>query len=176
MVDIETASTRNNAAILQIGACTFDELDVFLVSVPLESYELHTEFDISERTVAWWNSQEKAAKDALKLNLRDDINTALSDFMRWLNNCGFTPDRSGLPSIWANPPQFDLTILRSAYHAADMKPPWHYRQERCCRTLWREFPELKVKVNDEGLIKHRADHDAIRQARGMRAMLEKLKS
>jgi hypothetical protein len=38
MLDIETLATRNDAAIIQIGACTFDEKSTFIVSVDQDFY------------------------------------------------------------------------------------------------------------------------------------------
>ena len=174
MVDIETMSSWPTAAVIQIGACTFDESSLFLVSVvstfydnvPLERYH------IDPKTVKWWSEQSEEAKASLNMNLVDTPHEALSLFDEWLRSVGFTATREGRPGIWANPPNFDLTILRNAYRVENRRTPWHYRQERCCRTLWREFGDLvPVDPSDDDLIKHRADHDAVRQARSANKIL-----
>lgn len=178
MVDIETLSSFNNAAIIQIGACVLDDGSwPFLASVSRKLYHGDPRFGVDLSTVKWWDSQPDAAKDSLRLNRCKSVHRMLNVFANWLGDVGFRYSHDGQPGIWANPPQFDLTILRHAYQAHGLSVPWHYRQERCARTLWRSFghlveEEMAPDVSD--LIKHRADHDAIRQARGVRAILESL--
>lgn len=175
MVDIETYSTENEAAIVQIGACTFDESETFLMSVDHTCYDF-SPYNVSRETVKWWGEQSQEAQDSLEINKVDTIGEALDAFADWLVSVGLTPRYDGQPGIWANPPQFDLTILRHAFHVEGIKVPWHYRQERCARTVYREFKDwMPVEAKDEDLIAHRADHDAIRQARSISRTLNAIK-
>ncbi len=67
MVDLETLATTPNAAILTIGAVTFNPngyevYDEFYARVDTESIEpLDTYID--DGTVKWWSDQDKAAQD-----------------------------------------------------------------------------------------------------------------
>ncbi len=172
MIDIETLATNTNAAIIQIGACTFDEKHIFLGSVASEHYfESKHDFTVMNKTVEWWESQSEDAKNALRINLEPDLAVLLDKFILWFDHAGFKYSKSGKPGVWANPPQFDLSIIRNALEAHNKPVPWHYRQERCARTIWREFRHKTGKTISEGLIKHRADHDAMRQARSIAAIL-----
>lgn len=181
MVDIETYSTKPNAALIQIGACTFDEKDTFLVSIDPDYYGPYTydsdpDFHIDPKTVAWWGTQSQEAQDSLSLHLVDTPKEALALFTAWIRSTGFRPNYSGRPTIWANPPQFDLVILRNAMDHCSMDYPWHYRQERCARTIGREFNTFAVgDESRDGLIAHRADHDAIAQARWVKSIYRGLR-
>lgn len=176
MIDIETLATRNDAAILSIGACKFDLAtgmvsDPFLVSIDPESYEGQTNFHLCPKTQAWWKSQGKAAQDALKINQVATIYIALDRMTEWFETSDFVKSyKFGGDRIWANPPQFDLSIIRHAASKAygnDNDVPWHYRQEMCMRTLCHLNHDIDTHALPEQcstLVKHRADHDAIRQA------------
>lgn len=179
MIDIETLATRNDAAIISIGACKFDlgtgmVSDPFLVSIEATSYEyngLEPEFYVDPETQAWWGKQGQEAKDALTINLVPSIYIALDRMNEWFEDSGFKKQyKHGGDRVWANPPQFDLSILRHAaskVYGRDNDVPWHYRQECDMRTLCHlncTVDTYDLPKSCDGLVKHRADHDAIRQA------------
>ena len=189
MIDLETYSTRSNAAIVSIGACTFHldgsgvheagEHESFIVGINPESYDSipTTTFHEDARTIAWWAKQPKAARDSLKINLVQTLPLAMDKLYAWFEDVGFIKSSSPYSvtdsKVWANPTSFDLVILQNAavftYGDADQLP-WHFRQEMCGRTHSALFRQLRDQAYrsgaiGEGLIKHRADHDAIRQAR-----------
>ena len=193
MIEIETLSSASNAAIVSIGACMFDMTkgadyadpeDSFLVGIDPEYYTAENtssvDFDISARTVKWWSQQSDAAKASLKINQMTDLKQALEHLGVWLFNKGFekdnTPYEKGAARVWAMPSQFDLVILRNAakhVYGSTNDVPWHYRQETDARTYMWTFGDLEALAQQgrksngvlSGLIKHRADHDAVRQAR-----------
>ncbi len=187
MVDIETLSTRSNAAIVSIGACLFnpeleeDEpcagvLDSFIVGVNPDYYYTGR-FHVDPKTESWWKRQSKEARAGLKINMASTLPLAMDKFTTWIEEQDFVktdmPWKDGSARVWANPPQFDLVILRNAAqhtYGSTNDVPWHYRQETCCRTLAYLNPEQARVARDtplitNGLVAHRADHDAIRQAR-----------
>jgi len=177
MIDIETLATRNDAAIISIGACKFDLAtgmvsDPFLVSIDPDSYDVdNCPFYLCSETQAWWKKQGKEAQAALKINQVPTIYIALDRMTEWFEDCGFVKGyQFGGDRLWANPPQFDLSILRHAASKAygnDNDVPWHYRQEMDMRTLCHlnhDVNTYDLPAACELLVKHRADHDAIRQA------------
>ena len=161
--------------------------DAFIVGIHPEYYNLRcsagysfTDFDVSERTVKWWAEQSDEAKASLEINQMSNIIDAMDHFYVWLNEQGFEKDNNpsgpGASRIWAYPPSFDLVILRhaAAYCYGDSNDvPWHYRQETCARTHAWIFTDIAKAAHQgrktngllAGLTKHRADHDAVRQAR-----------
>lgn len=183
MIDIETLATRSDAAIVQIGAVAFENGAILgeplLVSIAPEFYEQNREFHVSDQTKAWWAKQSKAARDSLNINKVATVYIALDRMREWFEEIGFNPKKD---EVWANGPQFDLSILRYAASKAygdDNQVPWHYRQERDCRTLtalagWVDAEELGDA--GLGLVGHRADHDAIKQALRVSVQLDRIKT
>ncbi len=196
MVDIETYGMPPNGALLQIGACAFERdrqqaveeliVDSFVVSVSRKYYDRLAEdsdWRVDEKTVAWWDMQSDAAKDALELNVVSSPREALQKFADWMKSVGFEKEHKNsqmVPQVWANPPTFDLAILNYGFDLCKMARPWSYRQEKDARTaFWwhnnRQGISL-VKEELEGLIAHRGDHDAIRQARILQHCFAKVPS
>lgn len=71
--------------------------------------------------------------------------------------------------VWANPPQFDLIILRHLFDECGVKCPWHYRVERDFRTLKGHAHQLNIDYQPAyaNIDKHDALSDAIAQARAV---------
>ena len=168
MVDLETMSTHDNAAIVSIGAVKFwlnvtqdvftpDQL--FHVQVDLASSQ-EAGLDIDADTVMFWLEQSKAAQESIMRGI--DLKQALEAFSRWFPKDAF---------IFAHGAMFDLTILRSAYKAVNLPHPTGFRKEMCYRTLkaMTDVPPVKV----EGLTQHNALHDSMVQTRHLMAILEK---
>lgn len=192
MLDIETLATRSDAAILSIGGVVFslgknaklagtEPESSFLVSVDRDFY-LKNEFPeyyVDPNTVEWWRTQGDAAQEALSLNQVATPGDALDKMERWFGLVGFqrTFHMDG-DRVWANPCQFDLVILRNAAsieRTSDNDVPWHFRQETCMRTVFWMNNDMPRRERDEDLVAHRADHDAIAQARALQDFYKVLK-
>jgi hypothetical protein len=176
-IDIETLSTKPNALITQIGACAFDRnsgaIDerVFLANCQyVDPWPSDLDYHVDPSTALWWIMQSEEARMSLSKPEPRPIGDALNDLSNWMRQVGFVSQhRSITMRVWANAPTFDLTILRYALAKNGLHCPWHYRQEHCMRTVCTLARELidgdPITVSEEGLVAHRADHDAIRQAR-----------
>jgi hypothetical protein len=173
MIDIETYATSNSVdgrppQIVQIGAAytVGDGImldDTFLASVADTD---DPRFCQDPDTLDWWDKQSVDAQESLTLNLEADIWAVLDKFQFWLGARGFTKNQKQW-TVWANPPAFDLVHINSACKVVGREPIWHYRQERCVRTIYNEFRPTRILDVPEGLVAHRADHDAIRQMVGL---------
>ncbi len=136
MIDIETMATSNKAAIMSIGAVTFDEKTAptregFYCTIKLGDIG-NEHREINPDTVMWWLSQEKEAQSAL---IDEKHRTTLRDA---LNNLGvYVVKNLKKDSIWANGASFDLGILRHAFEQHNWDVPWRYNQECCMRSLRR---------------------------------------
>ena len=135
MLDIETMSNKNNAAIIQIGAVQFNPYTgvcgaEFNVNVDITSCLLMG-LEVNMETVAWWMKQSDAAKAALTSGKKETIQKSLVDFSAWMTdlNCKYGP------FVWGNGSNFDNVIVTNAYEACQLKRPWHYRNDRDVRTL-----------------------------------------
>ena len=144
MVDLETMSTRPEAAIVAVGACTFDHPGVarerFYQTVDIESSQ----------------------SQVLRL------------FARWLLAVyRVTDDSYKIPreaTVWGNGAAFDNVILTSAYRNCNLPLPWTHKQDACYRTLTLEFPGVPKPVRDESL-SHNALADAVAQAEHAEAIM-----
>ncbi len=168
MVDLETLSTENNAAILSIGAVYFDIKtgDIgtkFYVNIDLQSC-LDVGLEISGTTVEWWLNQDPKAIDAL-LSDKHNIHNALYMFRAFFEPGAY---------IWGNSARFDLGILANAYAAIGTKIPWSFRNERCFRTFSGLMPSVRNSMQFEGT-KHNAIDDCINQIRVATEIYNKLK-
>src|ERR1035437_5938474 len=105
MLDLETMSTRANAAIVSIGAVkfTFESgmTDEFLINVdPISCHKKGLHIDPS--TIEWWKTQPKEAMDAWKQNPQDII-YALEELNLFI---GSTPKQL----VWCQGASFDFPI------------------------------------------------------------------
>ena len=170
MLDLETLSSRNNAAIVAIGAVRFD----------LETFQLGEEFykvvdpsscqklklHIDARTVIWWMNQSEEAREIFSDRVKkDNIKNALAEFSY------FVRESDPNPLIWGNGATFDNVIIRTAYEMCNFPIPWSHRQNVCYRTIRKMFPHERV---EEGVL-HNALQDAKNQAQTMIQIFRDLK-
>lgn len=141
MLDIETMSTQNSAAMLQIAAVEFDILTgetgkEFNVNVNLQSC-LDCGLTMEASTVMWWMQQSDEARKSLiktnPLHLKD----ALIEFSKFCTK---------EYEVWGNSARFDCGILQNAYNVCGMEIPWDFRKERCVRTLLSFNPSAKKET------------------------------
>lgn len=189
MVDLETLGQVPGCAILSIGATTFDHeasgssslmvserrrFHQLIVAASNDRYGLKAD----PETVKWWESQPAEVramtydictdpKFAIRLRRQSaadplELPDALMEFSRFINNLQDTYN-CGV-EVWGNGASFDIAILNVAYAAIQQPKPWHYRKERCYRTLHYLFPQIEAGPWPEFLTKHRAVDDAIYQA------------
>jgi hypothetical protein len=133
MVDLETLSTRYNAAILAIGAVKFSPerrcYDNFYqaVKTPPEVEGFH----ISSDTLHWWTQQSEKAREVFTDPDAVDITLALKGFSVWALQDTDPKDIK----LWGNGASFDNAILSTAYELCDVVQPWKFYNDRCYRTV-----------------------------------------
>jgi hypothetical protein len=155
MIDLETYSTRSNAAIASIGAVKFEDgeiLDTFYCTIdPLTCKAAGLHFD--RETLEWWSKQNKEAQQALR---KDNIplEDALNKFTQWYGN-------KSLPT-WGNGAGFDNVLLENAYLAIGQKRPWKPWEDRCFRTMKNI---VNVPIDERQGVYHNALDDAIFQTK-----------
>jgi hypothetical protein len=167
MVDIETLSTREDAACIAIGAVTSDSPGVdhfFEVYMDIGLVPGHRD----SRTLAFWAAQDPIVRDKVfgGKSLPVDACKAFSNWYKLVR----------ADEIWANPPQFDLVILRNLFRQNDLEVPWHHTEERDFRTL-RHLARIKgidYQSAYEGIVKHNPLSDARCQALATEIIFNKL--
>lgn len=136
-IDLETLSTRPNAAILSIGAVQFDRDTgkigkTFYVEVDMDDAIKHGH--VSGSTLRWWMAQSDAAKSVFKDAPHDEprgnLHAALCRLKAFILSC--TDDAR----VWGNGPTADITWLDNAFASAGagMDQPWKFWNIRCVRT------------------------------------------
>lgn len=160
MIDIETLGTQPGCVIVSIGAVHFDERGLerdFYMSVDIESCQ-EAGLTIDANTLSWWLDQSSEAQKELQGG--HDLRETLLEYSLFHEG-----------NIWANAPTFDCSIVRYAYEAVDLEPPWRFWEERCYRTI----KELGLTLSiPHGGIEHNALDDAKAQAEAASAALRKL--
>lgn len=171
MLDLETLSSKNNAAIVAIGAVEFDPMSnelgekLHLLVNPDGVEELG--FHISGSTFLWWLGQSEEARAAIiKAGGAADIGYALTCFSNWVAEV--CPEGMYL---WGNGADFDNAILGNAYKVMCRKQPWSYGKNRCFRTMKGIFQNLEPERQG---VHHNALDDACHQARWLQAIFKKL--
>ena len=194
MLDLETLSTKPNAAILSMGAVTFDSLwdgselsdescrrreciASFYANVDVDSC-LSVGMHVEGRTLAWWLQQSREASEAFKDPAPDHISIVLQRFAGWWTaNLGTRAD----VRVWSHGAGFDIPILVNALEAVGRSVPFKYINHRDTRTLF----ELAEMSGSGSLYKieslknphpHHALHDAINQARKVQYCFKYLQS
>lgn len=179
MIDLETLSTRANACILTVGAIRFDlndsipfdgrwqdlpKDDVFYRRVDLESCK-RLGMDINERTVEWWKKQSDDARFEAFGGDREDIESVLSSFGKWVGDDS---------KVWSNGACFDIPILSEAYNAIHTPEPWKFWNVRDTRTIWdvAGINRWSLPKGDE----HHALGDCYRQVWGVQEAYSKIAS
>lgn len=173
MVDIETLGTVASAVIMSIGAVRFDlqtrqlEDKGFYASISIDS-NLAAGRQISEDTLLWWLGQPEAAKKVF-IEPKETLESALSNFADWYG----TGREAAKQNIWSNGADFDLPMMRHAYHLLDMEAPWAPYSGRCVRT-YKNLPGADRVPKPSAGVKHNALTDAINQAQHVCAIHEAL--
>jgi exodeoxyribonuclease VIII len=155
MLDIETLGHKPNAYIVAIGAVNF-KLKDGIVGEFYRAIKLVPDdrFSIDPQTVGWWLNQSENARKAL---FKDavHIHEALKDLSEFVKNT---------EGVWGNGATFDNVIIREAYTKVNIKCPWHFKKDKCYRTVINLYPKTPLIREGEH---HNALDDAKTQANHM---------
>lgn len=118
-------------------------------------------------TVDWWSKQSPEAQSAFENPV--DLWKACYSFRNWIWKISKPTERfenwepSSNIRIWANGPQFDVSMLQAVFDAVGLPVPWHYRAPRDFRTITDAAGMSYDEFCNYGDA-HNALHDAIAQA------------
>jgi hypothetical protein len=162
MVDLETLSSAPDAAIVAIGAVTFNDGSIPAKDFVRQTFSVVIDARSSQRlggridgeTVSWWLRQPELARMALLTEPKMTA-SAILDF------CGWVKAQSGAPRIWGNGANFDNVVLRQTFERAHINAPWEFRADRCYRTLKALRPDIPFEPYGTH---HNALDDAFAQA------------
>ena len=134
-LDLETYSTRPNAAVLAIGAVCVNLLgeEVSRIKILVNVRDATKHGHVDKATVEWWDSQ---SAEAIRLTFNDGerlmLVDALAKYYAWHKEQGT------VCGVWGNGSTADCAWLRSAYTAVSGEftagCPWDFWEERDVRT------------------------------------------
>ena len=169
MLDLETMDSGPNAAIVSIGAVTFDphsywiSEDTFYTDVDLAD-SMREGGTVSASTIKFWLTQAKAAQPSWTAS-QTSLTWALADLVTW--TAGVNPKHETL-RLWGHGATFDPVVLNSAFNACYIISPFDYRSARDTRTVF-EMAGLDFTKFPKTGTAHNALHDAITQTRAVQA-------
>lgn len=171
MLDIETLSTRVDAAIVSIAVLAFDPngdpRDLHSTHGSSHNWQekgwqrnILPELDshVDPETVRWWFTQPIQVRDQLLGTQR--LHGVLPDLAFFLEKAA--PD--GYERVWANGPAFDVAILDYWCDRLGLPRLFHFRKVRDLRTL-RDVAQHPYKKEDKSKNAHVALDDCYTQAR-----------
>lgn len=167
MIDLETLSTENDAAIIAIGVVEFDlervwDERLWLIDPVLSTGRRDT------ATIKWWHEQNPEVRLAMFSGVQSDYE-ALRDLWSHLNQ--FWENHW----IWAGPSTFDLAILKTRYQELGINYPINWRNQRDLTTLSRVAEQLGIDMSGDtfkGFVEHNPVSDSIKQARRAQIILK----
>jgi exodeoxyribonuclease VIII len=170
MIDLETLSSRKNAAVIQLAAVRFDPHKSGVEPGSFNAYVWHKTGHISISTIAWWMQQPNSQQMGRMLKeTGKPAAEVLLDFATWLGPPG------AIGGIWSHGASFDLAVLTSLYDDCSLRTPWEYKSERDTRSIfWLVGGAPDVKADD--LVKHEALSDCTYQVRQIQDAVSKLKA
>jgi hypothetical protein len=171
MLDLETLSTRTDAAIIQIAAIAFDivtgELGPRFNAYVREDAVIGQRVGhVDLRTVGWWMQQKFAPTLGAMLSSEDDaipLAEALGAFVEWFEENEALPPAEQI-CLWGHGATFDIPILQTAFEVrcpgvCAGKVPWHYRAPRDTRTLFAVAPGGMPRLPKSETQEHNAEYD-----------------
>jgi hypothetical protein len=161
MVDLETASTKENAAILSWAMVPFftdgkefDEMEDFYRVVSLTSCFM-AGMDIDKETQGWWMKQEPEARGSILFEQDSSIHGVAYEAYTWLANLSEKYDLH----LWARGLDFDLPKIEWCFREFVDRPlPYKYSHKMDVRTVLK-FMGIDQSLCEMQGVKHKAIDD-----------------
>ncbi|GGA05881.1 hypothetical protein GCM10011408_28530 [Dyella caseinilytica] len=167
-IDIETLDRAPTAVVLSIGCAVFNRAGGILgtfhrVLSKLEQHRVGRTVGVD--TLAWWKEQDEQAR-VLLTTPGDSVSGALHDLRHFL-------DSHAVAGVYGYGADFDNATVRSLAQTFGVDEPWHYRKNRCGRTVVALAGD-RIALPERVGTHHNALDDAIFQARHIAAALNAL--
>lgn len=159
MVDLETASTKNNAAILSWAMVPFERngerygIDDFYKVVNLTSCFM-AGMDIEKGTQEWWESQSPAARAAVMKPEGESILSVTRAAYCWLSALAEKNDLY----MWCRGIDFDLPKIEWCFRKfLEKEAPYKYSHKMDVRTVLKFMDIDQSQFEFEGVKHHSVD-------------------
>ena len=176
MIDIETLSTEQNAAIISIAAVQFNkytgEIGNEFISYINPSHWTENNRHANGNTIVWWLSQDQQLIDGM-INACKDSNNNLYDSLKDLSVFIKNTNSVEEPIVWGNGSVMDISILENAYKSLKLEVPWSYWAVNDVRTIVELNPSIKENCTFEGE-KHNPLNDCLHQIKYLSETIQSL--
>ena len=159
MLDLETLGTQPGSVILSIGAVRFDRTGIDVAGKFYQTIKIQSCLDagltVDGDTIKWWLKQSEEARREIYDAKQSELTNILTLFTFWCGKSEY---------VWGNGAAFDNALLRSAYAAVKLSPPWESWNDMCFRTVRAENPHIEppefkgVKHHPVDDARHQAEH------------------
>lgn len=177
-LDLETLSTRNDAALVSIGAACYigDELRVFhnVLGFDPEGAE-QTDAHVCRDTQQWWQSPEQAVAanhilDSLETDIAVDTRRqAIQNLRDWIVMAVVDDHQADKVALWGNGATFDISIIEYHFRQCGIKMPVPFYMYRDLRTRKEDAMMAGCEeFREPRELKHTAAADAVYQLRALR--------
>lgn len=137
MLDCETLSLSQNAAVIEVALVPFDrwEYPAKTFTIDPQSYR-GQDFDISQDTVNFHQKQGTGIIERCTTTGRS-WKVVATEVIAY-----FQQFRGLEPHIWCQGKDADIPWLSGLITKAGMRLPWHYTHTHCLRDLSQQYPEI----------------------------------
>ena len=180
MIDLETLSTHNNAAIIEIGAVEFNKYtgdvgEKFNVIIDPKDW-CKNDRHVDGETIQWWFNQTNEARKRFtnKKNEYVILKQALWRLRWFIKDCDTADDDKDVV-VWGNGATMDISILENAFNYFDIEIPWKFWSVNDVRTIVDLNPIVKAQTNFDSGIQHSAVADCLHQIKYLTNTIKTLK-
>lgn len=167
-IDIETLDLEPTAVVLSIGVALFTEdgeiVDTFYRVLDKDSQK-DAGRTVRKSTLEWWEQQGDAARRVLTAD-GAPVSQVIAELATFLSR--------PLSGVWGYGSDFDNVTVSSLCRSFGLDVPWHYKLNRCGRTVAALPPPGSFVSPQRVGVHHNAVDDAIYQARLIARALQAL--
>lgn len=183
MIDLETLSTHNDAAIIEIGAVEFNKEtgetgETFNVLIEPSDW-CKNDRHIDGETIQWWFKQTNEARKRFVTKQKDieycTLKHALHKLRYFIMDCDTVDDDKNVV-VWGNGSTFDISILQNAYEYFDIEVPWKFWSVNDVRTIVDLNPTIKANMKFVTGIQHSAVADCLHQIKYLTETIKTIKN
>lgn len=168
MIDLETLSTHNNAAIIEIGAVEFNKYtgevgEKFNVIIDPKDW-CKNDRHVDGETIQWWFKQTNEARKRFTKEKNEYITLkhALQKLKYFIMDCDTIEDDKDVV-VWGNGATMDISILENAFNYFDIDVPWKFWAVNDVRTIVDLNPSIKNNCEFDCGVRHSAIADCLYQ-------------
>lgn len=170
MIDLETLSTHNNAAIIEIGAVEFNKYtgevgEKFNVIIDPKDW-CKNDRHVDGETIQWWFNQTNEARKRFVTKQKYieycTLKDALQRLRYFIMDCDSVDEDKNVV-VWGNGATMDISILENAFNYFDIEVPWKYRAVNDVRTIVDLNPSIKKNCDFDCGVRHSAIADCLYQ-------------